>query len=88
MISIFSVLHCVVSNFAVSIVHQLFDLPYAKVTDIGEIKRIYFFPFSKRYSDIKRLQQCKRKNLILPTIQFCFRLDLFLGLKGDYVVKH
>ena len=32
-----------VSNFAVSIVHQLFELLYAKVTDIGEIKRIYFF---------------------------------------------
>ena len=45
MISIFSVLHCVVSNFAVSIVHQLFDLPYATVTDIGEIKRIYIFSF-------------------------------------------
>ena len=33
---------CMVSNFALSIVHQLFDLPYAKATDIGEIKRIYF----------------------------------------------
>ena len=28
-----------------------------------------------------------RGKLILLTIQFCFRLDLFLGLKGDYVVK-
>ena len=35
-----------VSNFVVSIVHQLFDLPYAKVTDIGEIKRIYYIDAS------------------------------------------
>ena len=33
-----------VSNFSVSIVHQLIDLPFAKVAHIGEIKRIYF-PF-------------------------------------------
>ena len=56
MICRLSVLLCMVSNFSVSIVHQLIDLTYAKVTDIGEIKRIYFFPFCKRYSDIKRLQ--------------------------------
>ena len=56
MICRLSVLHCMVSNFAVSKVHQLFELLYAKVTDIGEIKRIYFFPFCKSYSDIKRLQ--------------------------------
>ena len=28
------------------------------------------------------------ENLILPTIQFCLRLYLFLGLKGEDVVKH
>ena len=28
------------------------------------------------------------ENLILPTIQFCSRLDLSLGLKSDDVVKN
>ena len=28
------------------------------------------------------------ENLIWPTIQFCFRLDLSLGLKGDDIIKY
>ena len=28
------------------------------------------------------------ENLICQTIQFCFRLDVSLGLKGDDVIKH
>ena len=28
------------------------------------------------------------ENLIWPRIQFCFRLDLSLGLKGDDIIKH
>ena len=44
MICTLSVSLCMVSNFSVPIVHQLIDLPFAKVAHIGEIKRIYF-PF-------------------------------------------
>ena len=28
------------------------------------------------------------EDLILPTIQFCFRFDLSLGLKGDDIIYH
>ena len=28
------------------------------------------------------------KDLIWPTIQFCFRFDSYLGLKGDDIIKH
>ena len=28
------------------------------------------------------------EDLIWPTIQFCFRFDSYLGLKGDDIIKH
>ena len=28
------------------------------------------------------------ENLIWPTIQFCFRLDLYLGMKADDIIKY
>ena len=53
---------------------------------VGEIKHIYFFLSVKGTAISKVLMLTE--NLILPTIQFCFRLDLSLGLKSDDVVQH
>ena len=47
-----------------------------------------FFPFCNRYSGTKRLNASGKLNLAKLTIQFCFQLDLSLGLKAEDVIEH
>ena len=47
-----------------------------------------FFPFCKRYSSTNRLNASGKLNLAKLTIQFCFQLDLYRGLKAEDVIKH
>ena len=47
-----------------------------------------FFPFCNRYSGTKRLNASGKLNLAKLTIQFCFQLDLYRGLKAEDVIKH
>ena len=50
----------------------------------------FFFPFCKRYSGNKRRNVSEKLNLAKLTIaiQFCFQLDLSLGLKAEEVIEH
>ena len=54
---------------------------------VGEIKRICIFFLSVNGIAMSKVLM-QAENLILPTIQFCFRLNFSLGLKSDAVVKH
>ena len=56
--------------------------------------RIFLSAFShpqvsgSRFTETRTKRLNASESLILPTIQFCYRFDLSLGLKGVDVIKH
>ena len=51
-------------------------------------KMATLFPFCERYSGTNRLNASGKLNSAKLAIQFCFQLDLSLGLKAEDIIEH